>query len=188
MIMTDKKEFRRVIVEGIAMYASVHTPRKAYTEGEPDQYQLDLIVDDENAELLTREGLKPANKKVNDMTKIPKEYPGFEGMKVFSLKRKTLKKDKTPMGPLSVTDADTNPIPPSILIGNGSKVRVSLNPYTVRGLTGAVLLGVQVIELVEFIQTPRDNGLIKTQGFTVQCVNAIEDSKFNTVDDDQPPF
>ncbi len=72
--MTKKKEFKKVIVEGIAMYAAVHAPKKAFTEGEPPLYSLDLIVDDTNAQILLNEGLKPAKTIIDEDTKKLKEY------------------------------------------------------------------------------------------------------------------
>ncbi len=169
----EKSTFKKIEVEGIAMYASVHCPKKAYTEGESPAYSLDLIVDEANAKKLTDEGLKPAKTVVDEDTKKPKEYAEHPGLKVFRLQRKTDKRDGTKRTPLTVVDSDTNALPPTILVGNGSKVRVMVNPYTMtikgREITGSVLLGVQVLELVAYTGTggSTETGFSKTSGFKV---------------------
>ena len=191
-----KQEFKKIVVEGIAMYASVHTPKKAYTEGESPAYSLDLIVDEANAKTLTDEGLKPAKTMVDEDTKKLKEYAEHPGKKVFSLKRKTDKRDGSKRTALTVVDSDTNAIPPNVLIGNGSKVRVMVNPYTMtikgKEITGSVLLGVQVLELVPYASAgTSDSGFSKTQGFKVGSQSASQ-SKRQAIqedeDEDSNPF
>lgn len=187
--MSDKqKEFKKVVVEGIAMYPSVHVPKKAYMEGEAPQYTLDLIVDETNAKILLDAGLKPAKVKIDEDTKKPKEYAEHPGKKVFALKRKTQTRDGKLITALRVIDADTNVVPPTILVGNGSKVRVSVNPYTVtfkgKEVNGHQLLGVQILELVEYTGGggTRDDGLGKASGFKVPTIA----SQHQEVDEEDP--
>lgn len=180
----SKQEFKKVIVEGIAMYPSVHTPRKAYTEGEPPVYTLDLVVDDETAKILTAEGLKPAKTIVDENTKKLKEYSDYAGKKVFIFKRKTVKKDGKSMSPLRVVDSELNPISQEVLIGNGSRVKVSINPFsgTYQGktYTSHNLMGVQVLELKEYQKL--DDGLAKTKGYVTKTQEVIAE------DNDESPF
>lgn len=155
-----KKEFKVVTVTGIAMYASVHKPKKPYTDGDIPAYQVDLLLTDEEAAKLEAEGLVRAKVKIDEDTKKPKEYAEYPGLKVFALKRKTHRRGEAPgefgeaLKPLHVEDSQGNPLSPSIAVGNGSKVRVAVNPYTMnikgRQITGHTMLGVQVLELVEY--------------------------------------
>ncbi len=149
-----KKEYKKVVVEGLMMYGSVHKPKKPYTDGDIPAYTLDLIVTDSEAEKLLAEGLKVSKVKVDEDTKKPKEYATHPGMKVFQFRRKTTKADGTIKSPLQVVDSEGKAIPHTILIGNGSKVRVAVNPYSfnLKGklTTGHELLGVQVLDLVEY--------------------------------------
>lgn len=184
--MTDKpkKEFKKVIVEGIAMYPFVHIPKKGFKKDEPPQFSLDLVVDEENAKKLLDEGLKVAKVQVDEDTKKPKVYEEYPGKKVFTLRRKTQRIDKNTgdvilLDPLTVVDSQLVPIPSTILIGNGSKVRCSVNPYTMtiegKEVTGHMLLGVQVLGLVEFVSN-KDSGLSKVdEGFTLAKSDEVEE-------------
>lgn len=185
-----KKTFRKVVVEGIAMYASVHAPKKGYSEEDAPQYTLDLIVDDTTAETLFAEGLKVAKKKLDEDTKIPKVYDSHPGMKVFNFRRKTTKKDGEVLAPPEVVDSSLRPVPKTTLIGNGSKVRVSINPYTttIKGkeVTGHTLLGVQVLELVPYVANIRPSNFSKTTGFTVPSEAAFTDVNVSSNEDENP--
>lgn len=187
------KEFKKVIVEGIAMYAMVHTPKKPYNPKDKPQYSIDLVVDEENAQKLLSEGLKVAKIKIDEDTKKPKEYPQYPGMKVFNLRRQIAKKDGTPISALEVVDSQCNKIPSTILVGNGSKVRVSVNPYKTqfngKETTSHMLLGVQVLELVPYTGNS-GSGLEKTTGFTVQSSddNTPPFTPDNNTDNDEPLF
>ncbi len=185
--MTDKKsKYKVVTTEGIVMYAKIHTPQKAYVPGEPDVYSLDLLVTDEQAKELLAEGLKPAKKMIDEDTKIPKVYDEFPTLKVFSFKRKTHKRDGSLKTPVEVVDADLNKIPPSILIGNGSKVVVSFSPYKMPTMkqTAADLLGVQVLELVPY--SGRTSPFKQQKGFTVSSTTqeSLDDIKEEEDTDD----
>lgn len=171
----EKREFKVLEVEGIAMYPHVHKPvSNKYKPSDPPTYKLDLIVEKDVEKLLKAEGLTPTKKEVKDLendtvSKIPKEYPGFEGKKVFTFYRKTVKKDGSPNSALPVVDSQNHEIPANILIGNGSRIVVSINPWTMQGKEGLVhgsnLLAVQVLELVPYTAAeqklsfkPRDGG------------------------------
>lgn len=192
MTQQAKKEFRKVIVEGIAMYPSVHVPKKAFTEGEPPSYTLDLVVDEANAKILLAEGLKLAKVKVDEDTKKPKEYAEYPGLKVFALRRKTINGKGEKLSALIVQDSQGERIPPEILVGNGSKIRVSVNPWTVnikgKEITGSTLLGVQVLELVEYKGASKDPGFEKVQGFTVPKFSPQSQQEQQGLEDEEHPF
>ena len=147
-------KFKVLEVTGVAMYACVHKAKKGFSPDDIPTWCLDLVVSDETAKLLLEEGLKPAKVKIDEDTKKNKEYAEYPGQKVFAFRRRTHKNDGTEKTPPEVVDSETNRIPPNILIGNGSRVVVHVNPYTcnVKGkdIVCCELLGIQVLELVEY--------------------------------------
>lgn len=170
----QKKEFKIVEVRGKAYYAKVHTPVEQYDKTKPKIYSIDLVVEDKELKLLKTFGLSPARKEViQDDVKsfIPKEYPEFPGQRVFTFKRKTVKADGSEASPLPVVDAKTKNIPKTILIGNGSDVLVSINPFSVMTQTGLVhaanLLAVQVLNLVPYESKGPGHNFTQKEGFTV---------------------
>lgn len=188
--MTDKqkKEFKIVEVRGKAYYAKVHTPVEQYDKTKPKIYSIDLVVDDKELKLLKTFGLSPASKEViKDDVKsyVPKEYPEYLGQRVFTFKRKTVKADGSENSPLPVVDAKTNYIPKTILIGNGSDVIVSINPFSALTKTGLVhtanLLAVQVLDLVPYTSKAKGHNFTQKEGFTV-------DTSLTNVTDDDIPF
>lgn len=200
----EKREYKKVVVEGLAMYASVHKPKKPFTEGMIPAYTLDLVVTDDQAKILEDEGLSVATKKSLETVRgrevevfLPREYPEYPGQKVFRLTRKTHKKGEAPgmfgeaRSPLVVNDSQNNPIPSNILLGNGSKVRVVVNPWTfnVKGkdITGHDLLEVQVLELVPYEGSGKQGPNLEPVkgGFTV---NSVNDSLATKAHSDEDPF
>lgn len=181
--MSEKREYKKVFAEGLAMYASVHKPKKGYTEKDAPKYCLDLVVDKKTETELKSHGIAQAMLKLGGV----REYPEHPGKAVFRFTRKTLKADGTENTPPEVLDSETNVIPDNILIGNGSLVKVSVSPWKFDNKSGTVLLGVQVIELVPYT-SDSGSGLEKTKGFTVP--KAVQPSAFaDTVSDsDDSPF
>ena len=154
------------ILEGVAMYAKVHKP----DEGNPKHrigpaYKMDLMLTDP-AQLKKAESL---NLKIRQPTKEPFTHP------YITLKSKVKEGRNGPR----VMDSQRNIIPPTILIGNGSKVRTRFIPFAYgEGEVSAVLLDVQVLELVKYEpkDKPNDNGgfLGKVEGGFV--ATATEDA------------
>lgn len=193
-----KKTFRKILVEGIAMYASVHSPKKAFDKTKPSQYSVDLIVSPEQEALLLAEGLKPTKVKVDEDNKKPKEYSTHPGLKVFTFSRSSIKKNRDtgesePNTPPQVVDSQTVPIPSSILVGNGSKVILEINPYTYasgagyHGGTKATLLAMQVLDLVEYV-SENTTAFTKTTGFTLPNNGSTTVSISTQQDLDEDPF
>lgn len=154
-----------VTVSGTAMYASIQKPRKAYDPSNPDLYQLDLVVDKATDELLSGLGINRAKSKG-----LFKFHAGYEGQPVYTFKRSTVNKDGSPKFPPQVVDSNTNPIPKTTMIGNGSKVNVELYIFTYKmpgkSGTSATINGVQVVDLVEYKKEGSSNGSSKS-GFSV---------------------
>lgn len=195
--MSDsRKEFKVLDIEGIAMFAQVHKPvTNRFQPNEPPKYKIDLIVEKGEEKVLKAEGLSPAKKEIVDLendtkTKVPKEYPGFEGKKVFTFYRKSAKKDGSPNTPLAVVDSQVLPIPNTTLIGNGSRVIVSINPWSMttnEGLIhGANLLAVQVLDLVPYTATAQTLTFKKQKGFIASNDSVKEVS--GDVDDENINF
>lgn len=147
-------------VDGIAVYARVHTPNPKAD----NSYTLDLVVDDATAKELESIGVKPARKEQPDGSKTLKSHEnlGFKGT-VFSFSRKTVSKAGNKLDPLQVVDSLGRPM--TDLIGHGSKVRVYGNTYDTefkgRSMVGKSMNTVQVIDLVQY-----NNVDIITGGYT----------------------
>lgn len=165
----SETEFKKVYVEGYAMYTCVRKPKKAYDPTKSPTYCLDLIVTDTEAEKLTAEGLKRARTKVDEDTFKSKEYPEHPGLKVFALNRRQFKADGTEKKPPVVVDSVGNPLPHNVLIGNGSKVVACIHPYSgtykSKPYTGHELLGIQVLELVPYEVKDHDLGFRAQDGY-----------------------
>jgi hypothetical protein len=133
------------ILEGQAMYAKVHTPDEGnakYRIG--PAYKLDLMLTDPE-QVKKAESL---NLKIKQPAKEPFTHP------YVTLKSKVKEGRNGPR----VMDSQRNIIPPSILIGNGSKVRTRFIPFSYgEGEVAAILLDVQVLELVKFEPKEKSN-------------------------------
>jgi len=130
-----------MIVKGTAEFASVHQPNTRYTP----VYCIDLIVDDETATRLEKEGL-PVKRNVVDKK-------GRNRGNVFKVKRNAYRKDGTMNTKPNIVGPDGK-TPFEELIGNGSKVNVQYNPFDweFAGKKGrsADLVGVQVVNHVAY--------------------------------------
>lgn len=126
------------ILEGIAVYAKVHTPDPGNSKLRiGPSYQIDVLLPDA-AQLKKAESL---NLKIKQPGKEPFTHP------YVSMKSKVKEGRSGPR----VMDSQRNIIPPTILIGNGSKVRVRFIPFEYgEGLVTPILLDVQVIDLVKY--------------------------------------
>lgn len=128
---------------GLAQYAFLHAPDKGNPKHRiPPAYKIDLmLVDPEQIKKAKSLGCT-----VKDPTeKHPHPY--------VSIKSKVKEGRKPPR----VFDSARNPIPKSILVGNGSEVRVRFLPFTYgEGEMTPILQEVQVVKLVEYKPTERE--------------------------------
>jgi hypothetical protein len=165
--MSTKQKLERLITPiGEAKWAHVNKPKEGYNDGRggeprPAKYQIDIYFDPASPEW---------KKWVEDITASLAALPqqtDKEGEKIKKqkpLKRELDENDK-PTGRLYATfktGAEYRPgvfdkykqvIPETVLIGNGSKVRVNYSPSTFEGFGGGInfyLNAVQVMELVEY--------------------------------------
>lgn len=135
------------ILEGEAMYAFLHQPDKGNAKHRiGPAYKVDLVLNKEQLAKAKSLGLKIREPKGPD--------DKFKGPYV-QIKSKVQEGRKPPR----VVDSQRNPIPPSILVGNGSKVRVRFLPYFFGedGVT-PILQELQVLTLVPYEPTDRREG------------------------------
>lgn len=147
--MSDNKGIR-LKVRGLAMYARVHEPQKAFKPDEPSQYTMDLLCSKEEAQKLLGAGVKRAKQKVDEDTKKNKVYGEYPNLIVFALINPTKNKNGQSREAPKVVDAKGTTIPKTILIGNGSEVVAHVDVYDTETGKGKRLVGVQVIKLVPF--------------------------------------
>lgn len=139
----SKEEFFKKfeMLEGLAMYAFVHVPDKGNVKYRiPPAYKVDLMLPDKEQEDKAR-ALGLNVKSPNDKFKYP----------YVQIKSKTKEGRRAPR----VLDSQRNPIPTSILVGNGSRVRVRFLPWGYGdGEISAILQETQVLDLVKYEPTP----------------------------------
>lgn len=159
--MAEKKE-RKLTPVGIAKWAHVQTP-KAPFEGKGDpKYMIDVVFDPKDE--VAAEWLRDIRAKVEALPVQIDKKTGDPLRKQSPLKRDLDEQDQ-PTGKIVVTfktGAKFKPglfnrhgtvIPPEVLIGNGSKVRVNYGENAYDGFGGGINLylnAVQVLELVEY--------------------------------------
>lgn len=154
--MINKKKYEEipdndrfnVVMEGVAYYASVHTPNPGY-KGKDPLFLVNLG--------LNAEGLKKA-KKFGLTVYDPTDTIDLPYVRIG---RKLNKREASEVKP-DVVDSKMNNIPSNILIGNGSKVRVKFatywwgedergdDPKEPEGGVGTTIFKVQVIDLVRY--------------------------------------
>ncbi len=170
-----EKELMNRVLEGLAYYSSVHTPNTSLQKipkfANTDPYFIVNLALDKQSELAKAEsyGLKIF------------EPEGIIPCRFVKIKRKILGRKQqnanfwskeNPKGVRpEVVDSQQKPIPPSILIGNGSKVLCKFGTYWFDNEGGGVntnLFKVQVRELVRY--TPSDTDLINDpSGFSIDA-------------------
>lgn len=183
-VLPEKKEILKVYAEGIAMYPSVHTPKKGYTEEDLPKYSIDLIVDAKTSAHLKSQGIAQAMLKLGGV----REYPEHPGKAVYRFTRKSVKKDGEINTPPEVVDSLTHKIPKTTLIGNGSRVKVSVSPWKFGNKSGTTLIGVQVLDLVPYESSGLSAGFEKATGFVVEQLTTTDQLATESFSANQSPF
>lgn len=146
--MDEKQRLGRTL-EGISYYASIHSPNMTSVKkfkGTP-YFIVNLGLDKENQEKAKSYGLEVF------------EPEGEIKQPYVKIKRKVNPPKTSDDVKPEVVDTAQNPIPSTILVGNGSKVRVKFATYwydTNGGGVGTALYKVQVVDLIEFKPSDRD--------------------------------
>ena len=182
-----EKQRLACILEGTAYYASVHTPNMSSVKkfkGQP-AFTVSLMLEGDQLQ------------KAIDMGLTIKEPTATIPGRYVELKRKVpVGVDPSEKKP-DVVDPAQNPIPPTILIGNGSKVRCKFATYwsdhPAYGGVKASLYKVQVLDLIRFVPQDRDFVADKSfKGFGDAADYANQTSTASAAtddfDDEIPPF
>jgi len=134
-----------MIVKGIAEWASLHEPNTKY---EP-VYSIDLLIDDEE-----KAKIEEACAEFGKKYKSPTIKKAENDLWRIKFKQKFNRADGTEAPPIPVVDAAKQPLDKSILVGNGSQVKVLVRVTDVDNsfgkFVGFYLQKVQVLELVEY--------------------------------------
>jgi len=133
-----------ITVEGLASYAKLWEGNMDPGSKAGDEYNhepstnLTLTMDQQNAMIVS---------KANPKAKL---NVGDEGLSAKFRRKWTNPTNPSFGGAPIVKDAEGNPWDTNTLIGNGSKVRVAAEVYDTRFGKAMRLMGVQVLELVEY--------------------------------------
>ena len=171
------------VLEGTFYYASVHAPNaRGLDRGYPAVFTVKVGLDAANEKKAIDYGLRikePTDDIPEKHVEIKRKIP------VHDEKTNTaFKKDGTTQIKIDVVDGMQNVVPPSILIGNGSKGFVKFGRYWYPnngGGIGTALLKMQVTELVPY--TKAEEGFVmQDNGFNVSDMTAV------VVEEDDVPF
>jgi hypothetical protein len=162
--MTETK--LKFVIEGICKWAKVHQPGTDYNKN--PQYSLDLYPVDMDAfkkDIIGAHGISQQIKTDAD------------GNEYFQFRKKGITADGESLPGPTVVDSKKDVIDSSVLIGNGSRVKVafSIVPYQLRtGQKGNKILfrGVQVLDLVHY---EVDLGFDEEDGYTTEVGGTISD-------------
>jgi len=138
-------------LRGKCYWAKVHEPEPNYFDPEKVEYSINIghLTDDDKALL---QSLNLGDKIKTDKKDVMGDFIQFKAKNVKTIyNRETGERDEIE-NTIMVVDADLNPVPTDVLIGNGSEVVVSFQPIHYKKLKkwGVELLGVQVLELNEY--------------------------------------
>lgn len=128
------------VLRGTAYYAMLTKPDTKYDSD--GIYKVSLIPDEESLKKIKKIGLN-----------IKEETETVPGEHVI-LKRRHVGKNKV-NGPVPVIDAKKQPV--SVIVGNGSEIKVSIAYYdTANGNVGTFINKVQVLDLVPYVKDDFD--------------------------------
>ena len=136
-------------VEGIAMYPKLFENNRDMHEGFYGEcggaYTVDVILDKENLDAVSASGsrLKP---RITD-----------DGLSIKFKRKHEHPSVKALGGPPVVKDANGELWPDNVYIGNGSKVKIAFEVYDTKMGKGTRLMGVQVLDLVEYERPEGEN-------------------------------
>ena len=159
--MTEKNEKTKIgFIEGVACYVKVHKPYTKY-QSEDKEFTIDLVISKEQAKQWKKDFKKQPPKEFDndDFKNTFKIDPPFEDQdEQFVIKLKveaqykdgTVKEKKFWPRVLVMEDGAAVDIAEGILVGNGSKVKVSYNVRNNDFGSFAKLKNILVLDLVEF--------------------------------------
>jgi|SRR6056297_262524 len=138
-------------LEGIANWAKVYEENRDTNEdfhGEGGAYTVDVLLEKEELDKLTKSGSRLKPKIVDDGISIRFKRKHIHPAGIEDLG-----------GPPKVVGPDKEPI--DCLIGNGSKVKVYVSVYDTKMGKGTRLEGMQVTDLIEYESESGEGGGVK---------------------------
>jgi len=138
-------------LEGIANWAKVYEENRDTNEdfhGEGGAYTVDVLLEKEELDKLTKSGSRLKPKIVDDGISIRFKRKHIHPAGIEDLG-----------GPPKVVGPDKEPI--DCLIGNGSKVKVYVSVYDTKMGKGTRLEGMQVTDLIEYESEGGEGGGVK---------------------------
>jgi hypothetical protein len=184
--MSNEQEFMNGELQAKVEYAFVHNAFQ-YGNGTPTFKVTALLETDEQVKaaegLLEAHGVSLQVRNPNTDEMINRIRPNKQGIMCLTFTRKATNSQGHEAN-ITVVDADTNIIPKSILIGNGSTAIISFFSYQPPGKKSRALRlsGLQVLDLVPVEKTTNTGGFKKQDGgFSVADLNAINEEGTNAV-------
>ena len=172
---------------GSAEYAHIQVPDTKFKSDGEWNIQLRIPSKSKDAKKLMEfiDGqMDEAMEKFENTKRAPHPYKEDGDDILFRFKQKCVIRSRSGQEwktSVNVVDSKLQPIPKSVLIGNGSKVRVS---YTTRLYTAPIgagvsvdLSGVQVLDLVEY--DPNQTGFNSEEGFSADSIKADEKENYS---------
>lgn len=182
--MIPEKDRRNAVLEGIAYYTSLHQPnpnKSPKHQGEP-YFIVNLGLDDPS--MIAR--AKGLGLTIHDPENgIP--MPFVKLKRKLSMKALKAGEDIMSVKP-ELVDTAQNPIPPTVLVGNGSRVRCKFGTYwydTNGGGVNASLYKVMVIHLIPYTKVDKDFS-VPSGGFVVGGTTG-NDPLADFFDDEEQP-
>ena len=160
-----------ITLEGKAQWAFVNKPREAFGKF---GWSVDLQVDAKSKKVALDAGLVLAKRKTTD-NEGNETTATIDPATIRTFKHVKRKDGATNKPPIVV---DSHNVPTSVIIGNGSKVRVQIKtfPWTFKQGTGAELMALQVLELEEFVEN-RPDFEVAEGGFKADVIKDIADEE-----------
>lgn len=182
----DKLDIKSIELEAIVDYARVHSPSTANSTVGTYSVSIRLTTPEEVKSL--KQLFKEHNVSLTVLNPVTEEKQSRlrdnkDGTFSFNVKRDAVSSTGK-VAVIDVVDAEGNPIPKNILIGNGSRAIVHMFSY--QGKKGGVLRlsGLQVLDLVPF----KPNKFKKHEGFKVSSTSAQLTESEGELEDDDAPF
>lgn len=193
----DNSQATVLILKGIAMWPRVFQPDTSFNSS---KWSLDLLLDAEGIEVAKKHNLRIKKTSVNKqtgeaVTKYADLYDGYDGSYI-NITRNTHNYQGEPVEPPVVKDGKLRDIPSSVRVGNGSVMKTRFlvknrNQDHIKeyGGFGCYLLGVQVLELVEYEGGQDEGGendfVAEENAFVM---NSTSDGGFDFESGDDIPF
>ena len=148
-------------ISGVFAYAKIQEPAFKYQSTTEKEFSIDIIVDKATAKAFGKQFPKQKGKTVDneefeDIFKMPPPFPDQDEQYVLKLKRPAQYKDGKPLPEsywpkvMQKKNGKAVPVPREVIVGNGSKGKVSYDVNENDYGTFAKLKNILVEELIEY--------------------------------------